>query len=71
MRDGSAAEDKLNTHPITVGGEQRIFDQMAANGSPDPLNTTIRLPTWVEAPSLAAQHVAVLMPEARAPQARQ
>jgi hypothetical protein len=34
---------------------------ITANGFPDPLNTTIHLPTWVEAPSLAAQHFAVLL----------
>ena len=36
---------------------------MTAAGSRSANHTTIRLPTWVEAPSLTAQHVAVLMPK--------
>src|ERR1700722_20977039 len=34
MSDGSTAKGEPNTHPITVGGERRIFDQ--SDPSRDP-----------------------------------
>jgi hypothetical protein len=43
---------------------------MITDGRPDPISTTIRFPTSVEEPSLAAEQVAAFTPKARAPRVR-